>query len=96
MHRHWFGTYRMITFSVKIVCRLKLCFVIRFELMLVLHMPYFGNSTVIAHAGDGNFHTVILFDPSKEDHRREAERLNHFMVHTALSMEGIYEIQLVV
>ncbi|KAJ4705461.1 putative D-lactate dehydrogenase [Melia azedarach] len=44
--------------------------------------------TVIAHAGDGNFHTVILFDPSKEDHRREAERLNHFMVHTALSMEG--------
>ncbi|KAL6141598.1 hypothetical protein ACLB2K_059886 [Fragaria x ananassa] len=44
--------------------------------------------TVIAHAGDGNFHTVILFDPSKEEHRREAERLNHFMVHTALSMEG--------
>ncbi|KAM5559212.1 D-lactate dehydrogenase [cytochrome], mitochondrial [Rosa sericea] len=44
--------------------------------------------TVIAHAGDGNFHTVILFDPNKEEHRREAERLNHFMVHTALSMEG--------
>ncbi|KAL6138254.1 hypothetical protein ACLB2K_063537 [Fragaria x ananassa] len=43
---------------------------------------------VIAHAGDGNFHTVILFDPNKEEHRREAERLNHFMVHTALSMEG--------
>ncbi|XP_062002913.1 D-lactate dehydrogenase [cytochrome], mitochondrial isoform X2 [Rosa rugosa] len=43
--------------------------------------------TVIAHAGDGNFHTVILFDPNKEEHRREAERLNHFMVHTALSME---------
>ncbi|XP_052176987.1 D-lactate dehydrogenase [cytochrome], mitochondrial isoform X2 [Diospyros lotus] len=44
--------------------------------------------TVIAHAGDGNFHTVILFDPSQEEQRREAERLNHFMVHTALSMEG--------
>ncbi|KAI5560647.1 hypothetical protein BDE02_16G061100 [Populus trichocarpa] len=44
--------------------------------------------TVIAHAGDGNFHTVILFDPNQEDHRREAERLNHFMVHSALSMEG--------
>uniref|UniRef100_A0A0E0AG29 D-lactate dehydrogenase (cytochrome) n=1 Tax=Oryza glumipatula TaxID=40148 RepID=A0A0E0AG29_9ORYZ len=43
---------------------------------------------VIAHAGDGNFHTIILFDPSQEDQRREAERLNHFMVHTALSMEG--------
>ncbi|KAG5252965.1 hypothetical protein OIU76_021196 [Salix suchowensis] len=44
--------------------------------------------TVIAHAGDGNFHTVILFDPSQEDQKREAERLNNFMVHTALSMEG--------
>ncbi|KDO70743.1 hypothetical protein CISIN_1g0082522mg, partial [Citrus sinensis] len=44
--------------------------------------------TVIAHAGDGNFHTVILFDPSKEEDRQEAERLNRFMVHTALSMEG--------
>ncbi|TVU41506.1 hypothetical protein EJB05_15032 [Eragrostis curvula] len=43
---------------------------------------------VIAHAGDGNFHTIILFDPSEEEQRKEAERLNHFMVHTALSMEG--------
>ncbi|XP_065855541.1 uncharacterized protein [Euphorbia lathyris] len=47
--------------------------------------------TVIAHAGDGNFHTVILFDPNQEDQRQEAERLNHFMVHTALSMEGLGE-----
>ncbi|KAA8518422.1 hypothetical protein F0562_015896 [Nyssa sinensis] len=44
--------------------------------------------TVIAHAGDGNFHTAILFDPNQEEQRQEAERLNHFMVHTALSMEG--------
>ncbi|KAJ6968271.1 D-lactate dehydrogenase [Populus alba x Populus x berolinensis] len=44
--------------------------------------------TVVAHAGDGNFHTVILFDPKQEEHLREAERLNHFMVHCALSMEA--------
>ncbi|XP_073107856.1 D-lactate dehydrogenase [cytochrome], mitochondrial isoform X2 [Elaeis guineensis] len=44
--------------------------------------------TVIAHAGDGNFHTIILFDPNQKEQRQEAERLNHFMVHTALSMEG--------
>ncbi|XP_030448831.1 D-lactate dehydrogenase [cytochrome], mitochondrial [Syzygium oleosum] len=44
--------------------------------------------TVVAHAGDGNFHTVVLFDPSEDDQRQEAERLNHLMVHTALSMEG--------
>ncbi|XP_028777592.1 D-lactate dehydrogenase [cytochrome], mitochondrial isoform X2 [Neltuma alba] len=44
--------------------------------------------TVIAHAGDGNFHTVILFDPTQEEQRQEAERLNQFMVHAALSLEG--------
>ncbi|XP_043698694.1 D-lactate dehydrogenase [cytochrome], mitochondrial-like isoform X2 [Telopea speciosissima] len=48
--------------------------------------------TVVAHAGDGNFHTMILFDPNKEEQKREAERLSHFMVHTALSMEGTYDI----
>lgn len=53
------------------------------------------SSLVIAHAGDGNFHTIILFDPSQEDQRKEAERLNHFMVHTALSMEGINSLLLV-
>lgn len=46
------------------------------------------NSTVIAHAGDGNFHTVILFDPKEDEQRKEAERLNHLMVYKALSMEG--------
>ncbi|KAK9156949.1 hypothetical protein Scep_003523 [Stephania cephalantha] len=45
-------------------------------------------NTVIAHAGDGNFHTLILFDPDQEDQRQEAERLNHFIVHAALSLEG--------
>ncbi|THU48059.1 hypothetical protein C4D60_Mb09t22240 [Musa balbisiana] len=45
-------------------------------------------SMVIAHAGDGNFHTIIMFDPEQEEQRQEAERLNHFMVHTALSLEG--------
>ncbi|GAU17558.1 hypothetical protein TSUD_341020 [Trifolium subterraneum] len=44
--------------------------------------------TVIAHAGDGNFHTVILFDPTKEEEQQEAERLNNFMVHAALLLEG--------
>ncbi|KAF5473984.1 hypothetical protein F2P56_005929 [Juglans regia] len=44
--------------------------------------------TVVAHAGDGNFHTVILFDPNIDEHRQEAERLNQFMVYTALAMEG--------
>ncbi|XP_060958508.1 D-lactate dehydrogenase [cytochrome], mitochondrial [Cannabis sativa] len=44
--------------------------------------------TVVAHAGDGNFHTLILFDPEKEEQRQEAERLNHLMVNAALAREG--------
>ncbi|XP_071707655.1 D-lactate dehydrogenase [cytochrome], mitochondrial-like [Rutidosis leptorrhynchoides] len=44
--------------------------------------------TVIAHAGDGNFHTVLLFDPENEEQRKEAAGLNDFMVHAALSMDG--------
>ncbi|KAF8096496.1 hypothetical protein N665_0307s0026 [Sinapis alba] len=43
---------------------------------------------VIAHAGDGNFHTCIMFDPSNDEQRKEAERLNNLMVHSALSMDG--------
>lgn len=62
-----------------------------FEAYDVMIVP--DDSTVIAHAGDGNFHTVVLFDPTKEEQRREAERLNHFMVHTALAMEGTYSFQ---
>ncbi|KAH0454095.1 hypothetical protein IEQ34_016019 [Dendrobium chrysotoxum] len=42
--------------------------------------------TVIAHAGDGNFHTLVLFDPEQEEQKREAERLNHFMEHAQESM----------
>ncbi|KAL1565589.1 D-lactate dehydrogenase (cytochrome) [Salvia divinorum] len=44
--------------------------------------------TVLAHAGDGNFHCVVLFDPDNEEQRKEAERLNRFMVHAALDMDG--------
>ncbi|MCO5609127.1 hypothetical protein L7F22_063349 [Adiantum nelumboides] len=43
---------------------------------------------IVSHAGDGNFHTIILFDPLREEQTKEAIRLNDFMVHLALSMEG--------
>ncbi|PWA61966.1 CO dehydrogenase flavoprotein-like, FAD-binding, subdomain 2 [Artemisia annua] len=34
---------------------------------------------VIVHAGDGNFHTVMLFDRAGKDQRKEDERLNNFI-----------------
>lgn len=57
--------------------------------LFLIHMDAI-NSTVIAHAGDGNFHSVVLFDPNKEEQRKEAERLNSFMVHAALDMDGTH------
>ena len=55
-----------------------------------LFFVFHNDSTIVAHAGDGNFHTIILFDPNNDEHRRDAERLNHYMVCTALTMAGIH------
>ncbi|KAG6772365.1 hypothetical protein POTOM_023770 [Populus tomentosa] len=38
---------------------------------------------------EGSFHNMILLYLNQEDQRQEAESLNRYMIHTALSMEGI-------
>jgi FAD/FMN-containing dehydrogenase len=43
---------------------------------------------IISHAGDGNFHVVILFDPLNAEELREVRNLSDGMVNTALLMEG--------
>ncbi|KAH8970927.1 hypothetical protein BDL97_02G114300 [Sphagnum fallax] len=43
---------------------------------------------IISHAGDGNFHVVILFDPLNDEELREVRKLSDGMVNTALLMEG--------
>lgn len=45
-------------------------------------------STLLAHAGDGNFHAIILFDPKNKEEVDEALKLSNDMVHASLSMEG--------
>ena len=47
-----------------------------------LQAPVFG------HVGDGNFHCLILVDPSSPSEMQEAERLNHRLVERAISVEG--------
>ncbi|KAI5079676.1 hypothetical protein GOP47_0005155 [Adiantum capillus-veneris] len=42
----------------------------------------------LAHAGDGNCHTLILFDSSSNEDVQEAKRLSTFIVNLALEMEG--------
>ena len=42
----------------------------------------------VAHAGDGNAHHFISFNPNKVEEVEEAKRLNEMLVTTAISMEG--------
>ncbi|MFN8474662.1 MAG: FAD-linked oxidase C-terminal domain-containing protein [Anaerolineae bacterium] len=43
---------------------------------------------MVGHVGDGNFHLLILIDPSNPDEVAEANRLNERLVRRALAMEG--------
>lgn len=43
---------------------------------------------IVGHVGDGNFHTVIAFDPTNAAENHEAHRLNRKMVNRAIGMEG--------
>ncbi|KAJ7554634.1 hypothetical protein O6H91_05G001500 [Diphasiastrum complanatum] len=45
-------------------------------------------SAMVSHAGDGNFHSVILIDPKNEEEVEEAHRLANEMVQIALSAEA--------
>jgi D-lactate dehydrogenase (cytochrome) len=47
-------------------------------------IPYF----LVGHVGDGNFHFGYLLDPAKPQERETAEKLNHQLVHRALSLGG--------
>ena len=43
---------------------------------------------IVGHAGDGNFHLVIVVNPNEPMEMAEAERLNERLVHLALSFDG--------
>lgn len=44
--------------------------------------------TILGHVGDGNYHTLILFDPDSPAEQEEAERLNAQIVEHALALDG--------
>jgi len=43
---------------------------------------------ILGHVGDGNFHTLILFDPGNTAEAEEAERINAAIVDHALALDG--------
>jgi D-lactate dehydrogenase (cytochrome) len=48
------------------------------------HIP----SLILGHVGDGNYHVMLLVDPSKPEEFDEAERINHALVSRAIQMDG--------
>ncbi|MBM7587734.1 D-lactate dehydrogenase (cytochrome) [Bacillus pakistanensis] len=46
------------------------------------------DGAIFGHVGDGNFHTLILFDPNSPSEREKAERLNETIVSFALKCGG--------
>jgi len=45
-------------------------------------------STIVGHVGDGNFHLLIVFDPSKSDQVEAAKQLSEKVVMKALALGG--------
>lgn len=43
---------------------------------------------VVAHAGDGNTHPIVVFDPSDEDSRDRAHRAFEAVMHAAVALGG--------
>ena len=43
---------------------------------------------ILGHVGDGNFHTLLLYDPDDAAQAEEAERLNAAIVAHALALDG--------
>jgi len=48
----------------------------------------FLKAPIVGHVGDGNFHLLLLMDPSNPDDLAEATRLHDRMVKRALSLDG--------
>ena len=43
---------------------------------------------IIAHAGDGNFHVLIMFEPSDSVQAKQAKALAQFMAERAIALGG--------
>lgn len=43
---------------------------------------------IVAHAGDGNFHVIIMFDPTKEIEVKAAKQIAHDMAYRSIEMGG--------
>jgi D-lactate dehydrogenase (cytochrome) len=66
------------------ISRLAACIVATEKDVAASFLP----ALIVGHAGDGNFHLVIVVNPNEPLEMAEAERLNERLVHLALSFDG--------
>ena len=43
---------------------------------------------ILGHVGDGNFHTLIMFDPNDEEEKKRADAFNEALVLKAIEVDG--------
>lgn len=49
-------------------------------------------SSVLGHVGDGNFHQMIMYNPSKPSDVASVKKFVDGMMHKALDMEGTVSV----
>lgn len=49
-------------------------------------------ASVVGHVGDGNFHQVVMYNPSKEEERAAVQNCVDIMIQRALEMEGTVSV----
>jgi D-lactate dehydrogenase (cytochrome) len=78
------GARAFVTDACVPISRLAECIAATIEDTRMCSLP----CPILGHVGDGNFHCIILADPSNPAEMEEAERLNQRIMRRALAMDG--------
>jgi len=78
------GARAFVTDACVPISRLAECIAATIEDVRASSLP----CPILGHVGDGNFHCIILTDPTNPVEVEEAERLNMIVMRRALAMDG--------
>jgi D-lactate dehydrogenase (cytochrome) len=78
------GARAFVTDACVPISRLAECIAATIEDTRTCSLP----CPILGHVGDGNFHCIIIADPSNPAEMAEAERLNQRVMRRALAMDG--------
>ena len=78
------GARAFVTDACVPISRLAECIALTIEDTRTSSLP----CPILGHVGDGNFHCIIIADPSNPSEMDEAERLNQRVMRRALALDG--------